>query len=270
MSTAMNPPLPAAPKLPNCAACAGAHRLSGEGHASGGGRRDFLKATARAVLLVEASGLPWGELFAPSAHAANPVGIVRVVLSDFPALAAVDGSVHLQVADPQFQSFPVILTRTDTQTFVAVNSVCTHSGCPVNPYSSAAGGLVCPCHGSLFSPQGVVLSGPAGFDLTRYTTRLVSAGVLEVEIPGIGFALAGALVNTAVGRRMRLSFPTTNALRYEIKRRTSMTTPAATVPFSLTETGAASQTQLTGNGATATLYIEADAATGFLSVARSF
>jgi nitrite reductase/ring-hydroxylating ferredoxin subunit len=190
------------------------------------------------------------------------------VLADFPALATVDGSIHLNVADPQFQFFPVILTRTGAQTFAAVSSVCTHSGTRVEPYSSAAGGLFCPNHGSLFSPQGVVLRGPAGFDLTGYPTRLVSAAVLEVEIPGIGYSLAGALVDTAAGRRMRLSFPTLSGLRYEVKRRTSMTTPAATVPFSLTETGAASQTQLTGNGAAATLYVEADAATGFLSVSR--
>lgn len=252
----------------NCSSCVDTLK-HGQPETSISGRRSFLKATARAVLLVEASGLPWGELFAPSARATNPVGIVRVVLSDFPALSTVDGSIHLQVADPQFQSFPVILTRTGTQTFGAVNSVCSHSGFLVQPYSSAAGGLLCPLHGSLYTPQGAVLRGPAGFDLTGYTTRLVSADVLEVEIPGIGFALAGALVNTAVGRRMRLSFPTTNALRYEVKRRTSMTTPAATLSFSLTETGAATQTQLTGNGATATLYVEADAATGYLSVARS-
>lgn len=231
------------------------------------GRRNFLKATARAVLLVEASGLPWGELFTPAARAAD-AGIVRVTLADFPALASVDGSIFLNVADPQFQDFPVILTRTGTQTYVAVSSICTHSGCPVQPYSAANGGLLCPCHGSLYTPQGAVLRGPAGFALTGYPTRLVSAAVLEVEIPGIGYALAGALVNTAAGQRMRLSFPTVNGLRYEVKRRTTMTTPAATVPFSLTETGAATATQLTGNGATATLYVEAGA-TGFLSVARS-
>ena len=258
----------AAQPLPSeCVVCVDALKR-GDVEASSWGRRNFLKATARAVLLVEASGLPWGDLFAPSARAVNPTGIVRVVLSDFPALSAVDGSIHLNVADPQFQFFPVILTRTGAETFAAVSSVCTHSGTRVEPYLSGAGGLFCPNHFSLFSPQGVVLRGPAGFDLTNYPTRLVSAGVVEVEIPGIGFALAGALVNTAVGRRMRLSFPTTSALRYEIKRRTSMTTPAATVFFSLTETGAATQTELTGDGATATLYVEAAAATGFLSVSR--
>jgi len=267
MSPPLTKPLPTELPSSNCLSCVDALNR-GQPEAASRGRRDFLKATARAVLFVEASGLPWGELFTPSARAANPVGIVRVVLSDFPALSTVDGSIHLNVADPQFVGFPVILTRTDTQTFAAVNSVCTHSGCPVQPYSSAAGGLLCPCHGSLYTSQGTVLRGPAGFDLTGYTTRLVSADVLEIEIPGIGFALAGALVSTVVGRRMRLSFPTTSALRYEIKRRVSMTTPAATVPFSLTETGAATQIQLTGDGTTATLYIEADAAAGFLSVSR--
>ena len=255
------------PLRPECLVCVDAMQR-GDASAASRGRRNFLKATARAVLLVEATGLPWREFFAPPASAVNPVGIVRVALTDFPALSAVDGSIHLFVADPQFQFFPVILTRTGAQTFAAVSSVCTHAGTRVEPYSSAAGGLFCPNHGSLFSSQGVVLSGPAGFDLTSYTTRLVSAGVVEVDIPGIGFALAGALVNTAVGRRMRLAFPTASALRYEIKRRVSMTTPAATVPFSLTETGPASQTQLTGDGATSTLYVEAEAATGFLSVSR--
>ena len=255
------------PLRPECLVCVDAMKR-GDVEASSWGRRNFLKSAARAVLLVEASGLPWQDLFAPSAQAANPVGIVRVVLSDFSALAGVDGSIHLQVADPQFQFFPVILTRTGAQTFAAVSSVCTHAGTRVEPYLAGAGGLFCPNHGSLFSPQGTVLRGPAGFDLTSYPTRLVSASVLEVDIPGIGFALAGALVNTVAGRRMRLTFPTTSPLRYEIKRRTAMTTPAATVPFSLTETGAANQTQLTGNGATTTIYVEADAATGFLSVSR--
>ena len=228
------------PLRPECVVCVDAMKR-GEEAGSSRGRRNFLKSAASAVLLVEASGLPWRELFAPSAQATNPVGIVRVVLSDFPALAGVDGSIHLQVADPQFQFFPVILTRTGAQSFAAVSSVCTHAGTRVEPFLAAAGGLFCPNHGSLFSPQGTVLRGPAGFDLTSYPTRLVSASVLEVDIPGIGFALAGALVNTTAGRRMRLTFPTTNALRYEIKRRTTMTTPAVTVPFSLTETGAANQ-----------------------------
>ena len=266
MNTPPTTPPPIESLSPGCVSCMQARKHE-QPEASSGGRRSFLKATARAVLLVEASGLPWAEFFAPAARAADPVGIVRVALADFPALGAVSGSVHLVVAAPT-PLYPVILTRTDTNTFAAVSSQCTHSGCIVHTFSDTDGSMLCTCHGSRFTAQGVVLNGPAGFDLTSYAARMVSAEVVEVEIPGIGFALAGALVNTTVGRRMRLSFPTTSALRYEIKRRVSMTTPATIVPFSLTETGAASQTQLTGDGATTTLYVEADAATGFLSVSR--
>jgi Rieske Fe-S protein len=267
----MNTPLtvPAAMKLPvpDCSSCRAAMQR-GQPEASSWGRRSFLKATARAVLLVEASGLPWAELFAPAARAADPVGVVRVALTDFPTLSAVSGSVHLVVAAPT-PLYPVILTRTAANTFAAVSSQCTHSGCVVNTFSDTEGSLLCNCHGSRFTAQGVVINGPAGFDLTGYPARLVSAGVVEVEISGIGFALAGALVNTAVGRRMRLTFPTSSGLRYEIRRRGSLTTAAVAVPFSLTETGAANQMALTGDGAPATVHVEADAATGFLSVARS-
>ena len=256
----------AAQPLPSeCVVCVDALKR-GDVEASSWGRRNFLKATARAVLLVEASGLPWGDL--PSASAAEPpVGLVRIALADFPALATVSGSVHVLIAATP-AIYPVILTRVATAAFAAVSSRCTHSGCVVNTFSVGGNRLVCSCHGSEFTAQGIVLAGPAQLPLDAYPVRQPNAGVLEIEIPGIGFAMAGALVNTEVGRRMRLSFPTTSTLRYEIKRRTSMTTPAATVPFSLTETGAATQTELTGNGATATLYVEAAAATGFLSVSR--
>lgn len=239
----------------------------GEPEASSWGRRNFLKATARAVLLVEASGLPWREMSSSVARAAEPVGLVRVALADFPALASVSGSVYLNVAAATPLA-PIILTRTSPSVFAAVTSVCTHSGCTVDTFSAALGTLLCTCHGSQFTAQGAVINGPAAVALTAYTARLVSPTVVEVEIPGIGFAVAGAFVNTAAGRRMRLTFPTTTALRYELKRRTSLTTAATAVTFSLTEAGALTQTQLTGTGTDATLYVDAEAAAGFLSVVR--
>ena len=51
--------------------------------------------------------------------------------------------------------------------FLALSSVCTHSGCTVS-YNHGAGNLPCPCHGSVFSTSGAVLNGPAASPLKKY------------------------------------------------------------------------------------------------------
>ena len=52
-------------------------------------------------------------------------------------------------------------------TFIALSSVCTHSGCTVG-YSSASDNIICDCHNSVFSTSGSVLQGPAGSPLKKY------------------------------------------------------------------------------------------------------
>ncbi len=46
----------------------------------------------------------------------------------------------------------------DEAGFHALSTTCTHLGCRIN---FEAEGFLCPCHGSRFSLQGVVLNGPA-------------------------------------------------------------------------------------------------------------
>ena len=53
---------------------------------------------------------------------------------------------------------------------VALSSVCTHKGCLVSPQSD--GSYKCFCHGSLFSPEGKVVKGPAKRDLPRLAVKL--------------------------------------------------------------------------------------------------
>ncbi|KDN85141.1 Rieske 2Fe-2S domain-containing protein [Kitasatospora cheerisanensis] len=62
----------------------------------------------------------------------------------------------------------VYIVQPSAGKYTALSSVCTHSGCAVNPPKD--GQLYCPCHGSKFdAATGAVLNGPAVKPLPRYT-----------------------------------------------------------------------------------------------------
>lgn len=54
---------------------------------------------------------------------------------------------------------------------VAFAPLCTHLGCAYH-WEADDRIFVCPCHTSAFSPEGVVLNGPAPRPLDRYVTRI--------------------------------------------------------------------------------------------------
>lgn len=56
--------------------------------------------------------------------------------------------------------------------FVALTSVCTHSGCDRN-WTFGNNRFTCTCHGSEFDPSGRVLNGPATLPLTQFTVKRV-------------------------------------------------------------------------------------------------
>lgn len=60
----------------------------------------------------------------------------------------------------------VIVANTGNS-FIALASACTHAGCTVR-YNSSGNNFPCDCHGSLFSPSGSVLNGPATVALKSY------------------------------------------------------------------------------------------------------
>ena len=65
----------------------------------------------------------------------------------------------------------VIVARTNSGSFIAVASACTHAGGTVQ-YSSSANNFLCPNHGAQFDTSGNVVSGPAPAALKKYTTTL--------------------------------------------------------------------------------------------------
>ena len=229
-------------------------------------RRGFLRATACAVLCDA-----WLHGVKPSANAQTqepPMGRVRVALADFPALDSVNGSVYLNVATSPPGIYPVVLTRTGAEAFAAVSSECAHNGCVVQLFSAGLGLIQCNCHGSQYTAQGVVVRGPAQRNLPTYSLRRVGTHSLEIDIPGIGYALAAAVVNPGAEPRLRVTFPTVAGLSYAVTHRATVTGLAAPQAFSLTPTGALNQTSLTGTGTDVTVYLPATDPTGFLSITR--
>jgi Rieske Fe-S protein len=62
----------------------------------------------------------------------------------------------------------------------AIDMTCTHKGCDV-AWDTARGRIVCPCHGSEFSPAGEVLEGPAKRPLATHAAR-VDDGAIVVAV----------------------------------------------------------------------------------------
>jgi menaquinol-cytochrome c reductase iron-sulfur subunit len=73
----------------------------------------------------------------------------------------------------------VFLFRDKDGSFHAISAVCTHLGCTVR---QEAGGFFCPCHGSVFDGNGLVISGPAPKPLPWLSVVLTRRGELEIDV----------------------------------------------------------------------------------------
>jgi Rieske Fe-S protein len=72
-----------------------------------------------------------------------------------------------------------LIARTDASTFSAIDAVCTHEGCTITGADGAI--YVCPCHGSRYSRDGVVVTGPARANLRRYPATFAN-GVVTIAL----------------------------------------------------------------------------------------
>jgi menaquinol-cytochrome c reductase iron-sulfur subunit len=63
-----------------------------------------------------------------------------------------------------------VIRSTDNQV-VAFGPQCTHLGCAYH-FEEGSGKFLCPCHNSLFSTDGTVLTGPAPRSLDRYEAKV--------------------------------------------------------------------------------------------------
>ncbi len=74
----------------------------------------------------------------------------------------------------------IFVFREKEKGFSVASAVCTHLGCTVRHFSSDSC-FHCPCHGSVFGPDGAVLHGPAPRPLEWLEVILARDGQLRVD-----------------------------------------------------------------------------------------
>ncbi|MEQ9369379.1 MAG: Rieske (2Fe-2S) protein [Coleofasciculus chthonoplastes F3-SA18-01] len=88
-----------------------------------------------------------------------------------------------EILNEKFSAGSILVVRDpgDSNTIIAVNPTCTHTGCTVK-WQAEPTEFVCPCHDSKFAIDGTVIKGPAKDSLAGYEVKqeddliLVKAG----------------------------------------------------------------------------------------------
>jgi Rieske Fe-S protein len=241
-------------------------------------RRRFVKTFTFGAAFSMLLGKPWrGTLLAEvQPLAAGTVGILRVKLSDYPALQDDFGSVRLSVAPiqdnlPVGSFYPIIINRAPGSRFYALDSSCRHSGCVVPVYDEIEGAIVCPCHGSRYAIDGTVTAPPATSSLIKYPITFDGANTLIIQVPGLGYRVDASLVDSGTGTRMQIDFPTIGFVEYEVLFRARIRDSWTVVPFSSTVDGPADEMSLIGDDLPATVFVavfvDPTTPAGFYSVA---
>jgi Rieske Fe-S protein len=236
-------------------------------------RRKFLKHFALSTAVSIFGGKLWkGSVLADVDPYGQPVARIQIKISDYPALENQFGSVRFAFAhplDPYNGPYPFALSNAGEGVFYAVDTRCSHQGCPVEAFDGAAFAMVCYCHGSEYDIMGKVTRGPAVNDLWQYQATFDGVDTVTVVIPGIDMTIRNVQVQEKTGDtvRFRLDFPTIDTGYYRVFFRPDFDVAPVEIPFSTTPTGAATETQLTGNGGIKAVYVDATLPKGFFSVA---
>lgn len=77
-----------------------------------------------------------------------------------------------------FDEQKVVIRRRSEKEVAAISLVCTHLGCTVNVVET---GFLCPCHGSQYDEDGIVVGGPAPKTLPWHTITKLPGDFVEID-----------------------------------------------------------------------------------------
>jgi Rieske Fe-S protein len=236
-------------------------------------RRQIIKQFSLCTAASIIGGQLWTGRVLASIGTGGNVGVIKIKLSDYPALQSDYGSVQFRFNNGAVGTYyPFTLTRAPGNVFHAVDTRCTHEGTVVGPFSGGSSGFMeCPNHFSQFDIAGKVTLGPAETDLACYATSFNSStGVISVEVPALYTSISTVSVQstTASTIRLRLQFRTLNStFTYRVQYQQTLSDAPAFVTFATSATGNASSSQIAGNSGTRTIFVDATGTTGFFAVA---
>lgn len=221
-------------------------------------RRTFILNVALGTVISRVAGVCNSIPVAAQAEPRFGDAILRLRLSDYPALQQDFGSIRVGTTpqsgtEPAGFLYPIVINRAPGGIFHALSSRCPHAGCTVNPLDPEALKISCPCHFSQFEIDGSYISGPANGPLTRYRTSVVGEFLL-VEIPEMPFTLTVERASVQ-GNRLAIQFLAFGLITYEVHFRAGIGDVPSRVNFALTETGPFDQTELPGSNDDARVYV---------------
>ena len=74
---------------------------------------------------------------------------------------------HVLIKTDKF-NFPICIYKISNENYSAILMECTHKSCELQPHGDY---LICPCHGSEFTNQGIVQNPPAEHNLQKFVIK---------------------------------------------------------------------------------------------------
>lgn len=136
-------------------------------------RKDFLSAigiSAVSFAVISCAGCGKGSNASPSSGVSGPTGV------DFTLDLSASANASLLANGGYLVSNSVLVAKTTTGAYIAVQQSCTHESYPL-VYQSGSQRFYCNNHGATFTQKGAVTGGPTSKPLTVYNTTLTGTSL---------------------------------------------------------------------------------------------